>query len=467
MKLEQSVGPAGAHDRETRRVSRLGFEEEIMKEKPYPLSVVTIAAIVVAAGALGGGLAETADVTRTEEQLLHADVLAESDLFGYSVATDGSTALIGAVYDDLDVAPFHGNAGAVYVFERTGETWLQVDRLVASDAINSGFFGRSVAISGDTAIIGANGVSFKRGAAYVFVRDGGVWTEQQKLVDASPDALDNFGYSVAIDGDTAVIGAFQDDHGMMDDNRGSAFVFTRSGTTWTFEQRLRADVPNDDDWFGYRVAVKGDTAVVGAIEDESEEPYRTGSAYVFTRSGTTWTQVQKLNGSSGTDDRNFGSSLGLDGNTLVVGSNQSTHAGIDKAGAAYVFTETGGVWSEQQQLTASDKAELAGFGNAALAGDTILVSADLADHLGVFRAGKAYIFNRSEDVWTERQMLVPANPEDQARVGLSIALAPDAALLGAAVHDAGTVVDAGAVLSYDWAALIFADGFESGDTTAW
>jgi hypothetical protein len=177
--------------------------------------------------------------------------------------------------------------------------------LVASDPIKSGFFGRSVAISGDTAIIGAYGVGSggpptKRGAAYVFVRDGGVWTEQQKLVDQDGLANDNFGYTVAIDGDTAVVGAYQDDHGLTDDNRGSAFVFTRS-----------------------------------------------------------------------------------------------------------------------------------------------------------------------EGVWTERQMLVPANPEDQARVGSSVALAPDAALLGAFTHDSGALADAGAVLSYDWAAFIFADGFESGDTSAW
>ena len=254
---------------------------------------------------------------------------------------------------------------------------------------------------------------------------------------------------------------------MMDDDRGSAFVFTRSGTTWSLEQRLRADGPADDDWFGFSVSAEGDTAAVGAIEYESAEPYRSGSAYVFTRSGTTWTQAQKLNGSGGTNDLNFGSSLGLDDTTLVVGSNRSTHTGIDRAGAAYVFTETSGVWSEQGQLTASDEAEVAGFGNVALVGDTVLVSADLADHLGVYRAGKAYIFNRSEGVWTERQMLVPATPEDQARVGSSVALAPDAALLGAFPHDAGAFPDAGAVLSYDWAAFIFADGFESGNTSAW
>jgi hypothetical protein len=437
-----------------------------MKMNPCRVSALTIATIVVAAGALGARPAQAADVTRTEEQLFYADAPAATDYFGYSVATDGSTALIGAVYDDLDVAPFHGNAGAVYAFERTGTTWTQVDRLVASDAINSGFFGASVAISGDTAIVGAYGVSFKRGAAYVFVRDGGVWAEQQKLEDPEGTALDNFGYSVAIDGDTAVVGAYLDDHGMGLD-RGSAFVFTRSGTTWSLEQRLRADVPADEDWFGFRVAVKGDTAVVGALEIESAEPYRTGSAYVFTRSGTAWTQVQKLNGSGGADDRNFGSSVALDGTSLVVGSNRSTHGGIDRAGAAYVFTESGGVWSEQQQLTASDEAEAAGFGNAALNGDTILASAELADHDSVYRAGKAYIFNRSEDVWTERQMLVPTSPEDQARVGSSVALAPDAALLGAFTHDSGAVADAGAVLSYNWAAFIFADGFESGDTSEW
>jgi len=207
--------------------------------------------------------------------------------------------------------------------------------------------------------------------------------------------------------------------------------------------------------------------VVGALEDEPAPPYRTGAAYVFTRSGTAWSQLQKLTGSGGADDRSFGSSLDLSGDTLVVGSTATDHSGLDNAGAAYVFTESGGVWSEQQRLVASDPAGGDNFGTAALEGDTILVGALNADVQGVENSGAAYLFTRSGGTWTERQKLIATDPEAGARLGNAVALTSGIALVGAPWTDAGAVAEAGAVCSYNYAVELFTDGFESGDLSAW
>ena len=416
------------------------------------LTVIVLGFVVgvAAPAAAGGG-------TWTEDQLLFAAEVGDSDYFGFAVATDGPTALVGVIYDDEGT---FGNAGSVCVFERSGDAWEQVDRLVASDYINSGFFGGSVAMSGDTAIFGSHGIGYKRGAAYVFVRGPDVWTEQQKLTAPDAAALDEFGHAVAIDGDTAVVGSLMSDHSLLTDP-GSAYVFTRSGTVWSLEQMLIADVPASYDHFGYKVAISGDTAVVSAIQHDT-----TGAAYVFTRSGTTWTQVQKLTGSGGADDANFGFSVDLSGDTLVIGSTGTDHSGIVNAGAAYVFTESGGVWSEQQKLVATDAAEGDSFGAATQAGDTILVGAQNADVDGVENAGAAYLFTRSGGTWTEQQKLVAGAGHEGARLGSAVALTPTRALVTAPFADHDTVTDAGAAHSYQ-ANQLFADGFESGDLTTW
>jgi hypothetical protein len=415
-----------------------------------------VVAVALPGHAAGGG-------TWPEDELLVAAVVGETDYFGWAIDTDGATALIGSVYDDE--GPY-GNAGSVYVFDRGIDGWTQADRLVADDFINSAFFGAAVSMSGDSAVFGAYGVEAKKGAAYVFVSDGASWTEQQKLTVATGVAFDYFGQSAAIDGDTVVVGAYGHDHSLVTDP-GAAYVFTRSGTTWSLEQELTADSPDDDDWFGYSVAIDGDTIVVGALEVEAASPYRSGSAYVFTRSGSTWTQSQKLNGSGGADDRNFGASVDIDGDTVVVGANRANEMGIDRAGAAYVFTGSGGIWTEQQRLTASDPAEFAGFGKVAIDGDTVLVGADLADVDGVYRAGKAYVFVRVGGVWSEQQKLVAGQPQDQAQVGYAVALSSELAFVAAPFADVGPTGDAGVVCSYAWASQVFADGLETGDPSQW
>ncbi|MBK8430868.1 MAG: hypothetical protein IPL28_06050 [Chloroflexi bacterium] len=229
----------------------------------------------------------------TEQAKLTASDAAANDNFGVSVAVSGDTAVIGAYQDDDGGS----NSGSAYVFTRSGEVWSEQAKLTASDAAANDFFGISVAVSGDTAVIGAyqdDNVGSNSGSAYVFTRSGEVWSEQAKLTASDPAMNDWFGYSVAISGDTAIIGAYLDDDG--GSNSGSAYVFTRTAGVWSQQAKLTASDPAMDDWFGYSVAISGDTAVIGAYQDD-DGGSDSGSAYAFTRMGVVWSQQAKLTAS--------------------------------------------------------------------------------------------------------------------------------------------------------------------------
>ncbi len=328
-----------------------------------------------------------------ETKLTASDATTE-DQFGYSVALDGDTALVGAYGDDDGSI----NSGAVYIFTRSGTTWEQQTKLIASDATANDQFGYSVALDGDAALIGADvGVDYKiggSGSAYIFTRSGTTWTEQQKLTASDAEAGDQFGRSVALEGDTALIGAWLDDD-VNSTESGSAYIFTRSGTTWTEQQRLTASDAADGDRFGYSVALNGDTALVGAYWDDDDIIGKyTGSAYIFTRSGTTWTEQQRLTASDAAEYDNFGRSVALKGNMALIGSpyDDDIYSG---SGSAYIFTRSGMTWREQQKLTASDAAAGDLFGNAvAFDGDTALIGAFSSNDNGT-SSGSAY-FNRFE-----------------------------------------------------------------------
>ena len=210
----------------------------------------------------------------TEQTKLLASDGKVGNWFGYSVALDGNTALIGAHGEDTGGS----NAGAAYVFTRTGSTWTQQTKIQASDAQSNNYFGKSVALDGNTAIVGAygedTGGNNAGGAAYIFTRTNSVWTQQGLPLTASNSGnSDLFGYSVALDGDTALIGAHGEDTG------GAAYIFTRTGSTWT-EQTIQASDKQVSDEFGVSVAIDGDTAIVGAVFEDTGGA-NAGAAYVF------------------------------------------------------------------------------------------------------------------------------------------------------------------------------------------
>ena len=299
--------------------------------------------------------------TITQQQKLAASDGTVEDYFGVFGALDGDTAVVGAYLGDYK--------GSVYVFVRSGTTWTQQQKLIANDGASSDWFGGSVALDGDTLVVGAyrdDDKGYDSGSVYVFVRSGTTWSQQQKLVANDGAAKNEFGDSVALDGDTLVVGAYGDDDN--GDDSGSVYVFVRSGTTWSQQQKLVANDGVADHRFGNFVALDGDTLVVGAYD--SENASTSGSVYVFVRSGTTWSQQQKFVGSQW-----FGAVVTLDGDTLVVGDSTDDDNG-STSGSVYIYVRSGTTWSQQQKLVASDGVAGDTFGVfVALDGDTAVVGA--------------------------------------------------------------------------------------------
>ncbi|MFN0009762.1 MAG: FG-GAP repeat protein [Planctomycetota bacterium] len=338
------------------------------------------------------------------------------DHFGECVAISGWYAVVGASFEDSSSSGVNGNqfdeiatdAGAAYVFRLFGTTWSQTTYLKAS---NPGFgfrFGSAVAIDGDTIVVGAFTAGWPiAGAAYVFRRSGTTWSQEALLTAANGDS-DWFGYSVSISGDTIVVGAPKEDSdatGVNGDetsraasNSGAAYVFTRSGTTWSQQAYLKASNTQTDDQFGYSVSVSGDTVLVGANQEDSDATgvdgnqsgnaaSNSGAAYVFTRSGTTWSQQAYLKGPSvGTGDM-FGWEVSVSGERAAVGApkEDSNAIGVNgnpndntrqDSGAVVVFERSGTTWSQLAYIKSTNSNSFDTFGHSiSVAGSTLLASA--------------------------------------------------------------------------------------------
>ena len=355
------------------------------------------------------------------------------ELFGYSVSVSGDTAVVGAYRDD-DMGNF---AGAAYVFLRSGGIWTQQAKLLAADGAADDMFGYSVSVSGDTAVVGAHGDDDKgtaSGSAYVFLQSGGVWTQEAKLVPGDGAPQDFFGQAVSVSGDTAVVGAYGDDD--KGSQSGSAYVFLRSGGIWTQQAKLLASDGAASNWFGRSaVSVSGDTAVVGAWGDDDLGTV-SGSAYAFVRSGGTWTQQAKLLASDGAYDDRFGTSVSVSGDTAVVGA--FTDDLGNGSGSAYVFVRSGGNWTQHAKLLAADGAagDLLGW-SVSVSGDTAVVGAIYDDDMGL-ESGSAYVFLRSGANWTQQAKLVAADGAAGHNFAWSVSVSGDTAVIGALFDNYGS-----------------------------
>jgi len=340
---------------------------------------------------------------------------APGDHFGGSLALSGDTAVIGAAHDDDNGT----NSGSAYVFRYDGSTWVQEAKLLPSDGAVWDIFGGPVAVSGDTAVIGATGDDdngAQSGSAYVFRYDGSDWVQEAKLLPSDGAPGDSFGY-VAISGDTAVIGALGDD---------SAYVFRRDGSTWVQEAKLLGSGN-----FGEFVSISGDCAVIGAWWDD-DNGQGSGSAYVFRYDGWTWFQEAKLLASDGAPDDNFGNGVAIFGDTVLVGGRGNDDNGTD-SGSAYVFRYDGSNWVEEAKLLASDGAPYDGFGNSlALSGNIALITAYYDDDNGE-GSGSAYVFRYDGSHWLEQAKLLPSDgaPGDGLGWLYNAAVSGDTAVVGA------------------------------------
>jgi uncharacterized repeat protein (TIGR01451 family) len=388
---------------------------------------------------LGAAYVQFRSTSWAEQQFLQPSDGAAGDRFGSAVSVDGDTAVVGSPLHDTAAGT---DAGSAYVFVRTGTTWSEQQELTASDGASFAEFGGSVSIEGDTLVVGARAddgsAGQDAGAAYVFVRSGTTWNEEQKLTAADAAAFDQLGWSVAVAGDTAVLGAPGVEAGGGSDD-GAAYVFVRSGTVWTAQQKLTPPDPTTVEIFGEAVALSGDTALIGAPWQDPAAP-APGSAYVFVRSGAVWSEQQKLAASDGLVGDDFGWSVSISGNIALVGAAAAdTPAGAD-AGAAYAFERSGSTWTEQQKIMAWDAAAGDAFGSSvALHGNLAAVGSPLDDTTGGVDSGSAYAYRRSSlaDLGiTKTDGQTTASPGEQITYTIVVSNAGPEAINGAIVADA-------------------------------
>ncbi len=358
---------------------------------------------------------------------------AAGDYFGQAVSVSGDTALVGDYY-----AATAG--GVAYVFTRTGTTWAPHGVLASGGGIPGEHFGYSVSVSGDTALVGAyghNGASgTDQGTAYVFLRSGTTWARQGALVATDGDPGEEFGYSVSVSGDTALVGA----PGLVGHGLRGAYVFARSGTTWA--QQGAPLVPTDGaagDEFGYSVSVSGGTTLVGA-PGHSE-------AYVFVRSGTTWAQQgAPLIATDGAAGDEFGYSVSVSGDTALVGALKHQVGEDADQGAVYVFVRSGTTWAQQGvPLVATDGAAGDEFGySVSASGDTATIGAAYHQVAANVDQGAAYVFARSGTTWAQQGVpLVATDGATGDEFGNSVSVSGDTAMVGAANHQVYANVDQG------------------------
>ncbi len=361
------------------------------------------------------------------------------DEFGTAVWLDGDTAVIGVMNDD-DLGT---QAGAAWVFVRSGTSWSTQAKLTAADGAPYDIFGVNVGVDGDTAVIGSVGdddLGTMSGSAYVFVRAGTSWSPQVKLTAANGAARDNFGGHVAIDGDTAVVGAGRNAH--LGVYSGSAYVFVRAGTSWSQQAMLRSADAADGDNFGASVATDGDTAVVGAPLADLVDP-DVGAAYVFVRSGTGWSQQAKLTALDGDAHDFFGHPVAIDGDTAIVGAQYDDDHGPE-SGSAYVFVRSGTSWTQQAKLSPADGEQGDRFGYpVSIDGDTSLVGARADDDQG-YDSGSAYVFARSGTAWSLQTKITAADGADYDMFASALCLDGDTSVIGSP-QDNAHAVDSGSV----------------------
>lgn len=358
-------------------------------------------------------------------------------LFGesVSVSADGNTAIIGF---SRRTGPSGVYQGSAYVYVRSGSTWTQQTKLLANDGVSYDYFGYAVDLSsdGNTAIVGAFGKNVNAsgdGAAYVFTRSGATWSQQARLTHDDPATNDAFGGGVSIssNGNTALISAGGKQGTYL--QQGAAYVFTRSGTTWSQQAKLVSSDPGKNDNFGRALVISGDgnTALLSAYNKTGT--YGTqGAVYIFTLSGSAWGQQAKLlasDPSSYGDTFGKGVSLSADGNMALIGApgwKSSQNGGL---GIVYYFTRSGSTWTQQQQVFPGDIAPSDNFGcSISLSSDgSVALIGSSGKTITHGSQGAAYIFSRTGNNWTQRVRFVASDPTDNSeQYGKVVKLSADA-----------------------------------------
>lgn len=371
------------------------------RRKLVVILVIFSATISILSGTSRADLTEIAKIVASDGSY--------SDFFGSSVSIDGDYAIIGAPNDD----DIFTNTGCAYIFQRSGDAWLQQKKLLAPDRAANDTFGASVSISGNYAIVGSpfdDHTASNCGSAYVFKFNGSDWEQVAKLVASDPGANDYFGSSVAINGDYAIVGApFDDDNGT---DSGAAYIFHRNDSAWEQVAKLVPAELTAGDYFGYAVAIRGDSAVVGAPQDDNESSTDAGSIYIYRRSGETWSGWRYIDPDGAAGDK-FGWSVSIDGQFAIGGA--LYHDGGDTladSGSARIFEEAwgSGLWGTltRHLLVPWDSAARDQFGFSVSISSDIAVVGTLKYLNG---SGSVYVFRKStgDDDWPQSEKLVASD----------------------------------------------------------
>ena len=384
--------------------------------------------------------------TRPESKLTASDG-ASDDYFGTAVSMSGDYAIVGASKDDDNGT----NSGSAYVFERTGSGWIQLAKLTASDGASDDYFGRTVSISGDYAIVGTIEYDYKlttAGSAYIFEKPIGGWadmTETAKLTASDGRSFDYFGIAVSISGDYAIVGASNDSVNGL--SSGSAYIFEKPIGGWadmTETAKLTASDRGSLDYFGTAVSISGDYAIVGAKYDD-DNGLSSGSAYIFEKPIGGWadmTETAKLTASDGAAEDFFGSSVSISGDYAIVGAKYDDDNGLS-SGSAYIFEKPIGGWAdmtETAKLTASDGDSSDYFGTA------VSISEDYAI-VGANGQG-AYKFKKSVEGWADMTETIKLTASLGDIFGKAVSISGDYAIVGAPGDDDNGLSSGSAYIYY-------------------
>ncbi|TGM96570.1 FG-GAP repeat protein [Leptospira yasudae] len=435
--------------------------------------------------------------------------------FGYNLAISGDTMVVGAYRESSNQTTITNgptastdtsfmDSGAAYVFRNVSGNWIQEAYLKASNANTNDRFGISVAISGDTIVVGAT-LDGSSGSAYVFQRTGTAWVQEAVLKASNFDLGDQFGSDVAVDGDVIVVGAQWEDSNQTTitngttasvnngrSDSGAAYVFRRNTGVWTQEAYLKASNSDSGDYFGSSVSIFGDTIAIGAYQESSQSvsinggiasadnsKFASGAVYVYRRSAGVWAEEAFLKAANlDTSDR-FGFSVAITGNTIVVGSpledsnqnavvNGSTASSDNSngsAGAAYVFGRNGSLWTQQAYIKPPNVQGGDQFGTSvAIDGDRILIGAinegsnQTTVTNGILnnwndqapQSGAAYLFQKVSGVWGMGAYFKAPNPDVADLFGISVAISGDRIAIGASQECSNqTTISSGSSASAD------------------
>ena len=374
-------------------------------------------------------LFQTAYAIREHEVKLIPDDGAEGDYFGLRVSISGDYALVGSPYDDDN----GDGSGSAYIFHREGADWIQQEKLTANDGEAADLFGNSVSINGNYAFVGApmddcdDGED--SGSAYIFVRDGEDWIQQDKITADDAAQWDRFGVSVSINGNYAIVGTPQDDDS--GELSGSAYIFSREpdGEDWVQQAKITANDGEAEDYFGVSVCINGVSVIVGASSDD-DNGENSGSAYIFVQDGPNWIQQNKITPDDGEADDRFGGSVSLCGVNAVVGALHDDDRG-ENSGSAYFFLREEQDWIQQEKVTAGDGAAEDYFGySVSLTDDWAIVGSYFDDDNGE-DSGSAYIFDRENENWVPKGKVIASDGVARDRFGISVSITDDFVIVGA------------------------------------